>query len=486
MRSSATTGGAWEKVWDVVQKDWRLKFASLAVIAALFTAAPIRAQEQQEQNPAQQNLVPDPAVADGVPAAVNKNGFHVYQVSGSVGYSTLSSLLGSGSDFRQLGCDCYGVASTTTGYTHTGPINRFDAVYTPSYSNYYGLTGAQGFNENLQLVFESRFAPKWKFSLVATADDSSVVAFALQPGINTLAGGQDLGSFVGTTMSTVSPGPTLLYGGRVFSAGGHTGVTYRPTTRFRISLEGGFFQSQTRSGSSGTANTAGYVIPRAQFENVDVIAAYSLTPRTEVGGQASVLQYHTVFGDYRATSGGGTFSRKLSRRWSAYADAGVATYIPVSTPAGLPRIPISGSQFTTSLGLGYHGRETSFIVSYQKMAGDLYGLASSSSQGVRSILSWRQPGRNWSADLAIFYQRLTGGPVGDGDNWQASASLTRALTRKMALSLSYGYLSSSLAPVTVYNNLSAQVLRLTFTWIPVPTEIPGNAGPLGGAVKTTP
>jgi len=451
-----------------------MKISNLVALAALFTGGSILAQD----------AIPEADAADGgPPAAVTKNGFHVYQVSGSAGYSTVSGFLGGGSDFRQLGCDCYGVGAVTTGYSHTGPVNRFDVVYTPSYSNYYGLTGLQGFNQNMQVVFESRFSAKWKFSFVATAEDSSVVEFALQP-TNALSGGQDLGTFVNTTMSAVTPGQTLLYGGRVFSTGGRTGLTYRPTTRFRILFEGGFFQSETRSGGSGQGgNNLGYVIPRARFENVNMNATYSLSPRTEVGGEVSLLEYHTVLGDYRATVVAGTYARKLSRQWSVYGEAGVGTYTPTSTPAGLPKISLAGSQFTTGLSLGYHGRENSFITSYHRMAGDLYGLASSSSQSVESMWKWHEADRKWSTALTLDYQRLTGGPLGDGANWQASAVLTRELSRRLSMSLSYGYLRSSLGslgPVAAYNNnLSAQVARLTFIFVPVPTQL-RNGGPVGG------
>jgi hypothetical protein len=439
-----------------------------------------------------QDLVGAPDAADGPPAAVVKNGFHVYEISGSVGYSTVSSLLGSGSDFRQLGCDCYGVGSVSTGYSHAGPINRIDAVYTPSYTNYYGLTGSKGFNQSMQLAFESRFNSKWKFSLVATASDSSVVEFALQPAIgNSFSAGQDLSSFVNTTMSSMTPGQTLLYGGRVFSAGGRAGLTYRPTTRFRVSFEGGFFQSQSRSDPSTAGNSIAYIIPRAQFEDVNVNMGYSLTPRTEIGGQVSLLNYHTVLGDYRAAVAGATYLHKLSRQWSVFGEAGVGTYIPVSTSLGIASpgtstLALSGSQFTGSVGLGYQGRESSFFGTYQRMLGDLYGLASSSSQGVQGTWKWRQPGRNWSAYISVGYQRLTGGPLGDGTNWEATAAVTRALSRKTSMSLSYGYLMSNLGPVTVYNNLSAQVVRLTFIFTPVPAQVPGNIGQGGGGLRTTP
>ena len=464
-------------------------------LAVLIAGGALLAQEATQPQAEQgQDLVPAADNGDAPPrAAVIKNGFHVYQVSASVGYSSVSSILGSGSDFRQLGCDCYGLGSVTTGYSHAGPMNRFDAIYTPSYSNYYGLTGSKGFNQDMQLAFESRFNAKWKFSLVATASDSSVVEFALQPAIaNSLSGGQDLGSYVSTMMSSVSPGQTLLYGGRVFSAGGRTGLTYRPTTRFHLSFEGGFFESQTRVSSNpaetaqtnGAANNFLSIIPRNQFENVNVSAGYSLTPLTEVGAQISLLNFHTSLGDYRATVTQGSYARKLSKRLSVFAQAGVGTYSPTSTPAGLPKVDISGTQFTGSAGIGYQGRESAFFGSYQRMVGDLYGLASSSSQGVQATWNWRQPGRNWSAYLTANYQRLTGGPLGDGSNLQAAAALTRVLSRKTSLSLSYGYLKSNVGAVAVFNNVNAHVVRLTFIYTPIPVQDGGNSGAVGGGLKT--
>jgi len=290
-------------------------------------------------------------------------------------------------------------------------------------------------------------------------------------------------------MSSVSPGQTLLYGGRVFSAGGRTGLTYRPTTRFHLSFEGGFFESQTRETSTpaetnGTTNNFLAIIPRNQFENVNVNAGYSLTPRTEVGAQVSLLNFHTSLGDYRATVTQGSYARKLSKRWSAFVQAGVGTYSPTSTPAGVPKVDISGTQFTGGAGIGYQGRESAFFGSYQRMVGDLYGLASSSSQGVQATWNWRRPGSNWSAYITGNYQRLTGGPLGDGSNWQAAAALTRALSRKTSLSLSYGYLKSNVGAVTVYNNVNAQVVRLTFSYTPVPIQDGGNGGAIGGGLKT--
>jgi hypothetical protein len=468
-----------------------MTISKLLAITVLFTGCSLLAQDvvsAQEVVPAQ-DLVPADT-GDAPPAAIVKNGFHIYQVSGSVGYSSVSSILGGGSDFRQLGCDCYGLGSVSTGYSHTGPINRFDTIYTPSYTNYYGLTGSKGFNQSMQVAFESRFSSKWKFTFVATASDSSVVEFALQPATtNSLNGGQDLGSYVNTMMSSISPGQTLLYGGRVFSAGGHTGLTYRPTTRFRVSVEGGFFQSQTRSGSetggtNGTTNSIAFIIPRNQFENVNVNASYSLTPLTEVGALVSLLNFHTSLGDYRATLVEGSYARKLSRRWSTFAQAGVGTYIPTASAAGLPKVDISGSQFTGSLGFGYQGRESGFFGAYQRMVGDLYGLASSSSQGVQATWNWRQPGRNWSAYISVGYQRLTGGPLGEGTNWQANAALTRALSRKTSMSLSYGYLMNNVGAVTVYNNVNAQVVRLTFLFAPITTQTPGNGAQMGGVLNT--
>ncbi len=429
-----------------------------------------------------QDLTPaqEPAI-DEVPAPPVKNGFHVYQAGASIGYESIpGGLLGNGTDFRQLGCDCSAIASVTAGYTHADASNHLDVIYSPSYAGIYGVSGLQSFNQDFQLAWESRWGPKWNFSLSAAADDSSVVELTLQSSASLLVPNPSTTSLGALNSgSSILPPASLLYGGRVLSTGGRTALTYAPTTRLHMSLEGGVFDLQSRDGSSGQTSPTTYVIPRTSFETVTASLAYSLTPLSVVGVSAALITNHTAFGDSRSTSITGSYARKLNRRWSLLAEAGVGNYAPGTTTISAPvQQPAGGSQFVGTLSAAYQGRENSFFGSYNRTAGDLYGLAASSTQGVVGTWRWRQPGRNWAAYLSFAYQRLTGGPLGDGTNWQANVVLSKALTQRTSMVLSYGFLKSSLGTGTTYANDSIQVIRLTFLWsaFQVPTAF---GGPLG-------
>lgn len=431
----------------------------------------------------QDGVVQDPPGDETSPKGI-KNGFHVYQAGASTGYESIpGGILGSGTDFRQLGCDCGAVAAVTGGYTHADSVNHLDLIYSPSYSGIYGVSGLQSFNQNFQLAWESRWGPKWNFSLTAAADDSSVVELALQPFASLLTSSSSAGNL--NTLNGASPAlppSSLLYGGRVLSTGGRTSLSYLPTTRLHMSLEIGAYQLQTRDSSSGQTSETTYVIPRTNFETATANLSYSLTPLSAAGVSVSMIMDHTTLGDYRSTNATATYTRKLGKLWSTLAEAGAGYYAPDGIiTSDLSRQSPGGSQFIGSLGAGYQGRENSFLVSYERSAGDLYGLASSSTEGGVGVWRWRQPGRNWAAYLSVAYQRLTGGPLGDGTNWQANAVLSKALTPRTSMILSYGFLKSSLGSGTIYSNDSIQVVRFTLLWsaFQLPAAFGGPLGSLG-------
>jgi hypothetical protein len=455
-----------------------------AGLLLVFISQAARAQDPAPaQDATTQDAVAPDAPGDETSAPVVKNGFHLYQAGASTGYESIpGGILGSGTDFRQLGCDCGAVAAVTAGYTHTDAVNHLDLIYSPSYSGIYGVSGLQSFNQNFQLAWESRWGPKWSFALTAAADDSSVVELALQPFASLLTPSSSAGNL--NTLSGASPAlppSSLLYGGRVLSTGGRTSVTYLPTTRLHISLEAGAYQLQNRDGSSGQTSETTYVIPRTTFETVTANLSYSLTPLSAAGVSVSTIMDHTALGDYRSTNATATYSRKLDKRWSILAEGGVGYYAPGAITSDLSKQSPGGSQFVGELGAGYQGRENSFLVSYERSAGDLYGLASSSTDGGVGVWRWRQPGRNWAAYLSVAYQRLTGGPLGDGTNWQANAVLSKALTPRTSMILSYGFLKSSLGSGTIYSNDSIQVVRFTLLWsaFQVPAAFGGPLGSLG-------
>jgi hypothetical protein len=248
-------------------------------------------------------------------------------------------------------------------------------------------------------------------------------------------------------------------------------LTYRPSSRLRISLGGGAYEAQTRKDGTATANTVIDIVPRSRYENVELDLGYSLTPLSEVGSESSTLVYHTVFGDFRTVVEQGSYARKLSPHWMTLVQGGIGTYTPLES-----NLRGAGATFTGGATVDYDSRSNSFLFGYSKQIGDVYGLGSSSTQGFQTTWKWRMPGRNWSTYVTLGRQRLTGGAlIAAATNWQATVGVTRPLSEHLWMSLSYGYLMDALAPATVYNTLSANVVRLTLIFTPVIENQPPGA-----------
>jgi hypothetical protein len=407
-----------------------------------------------------------------------RNGLHLYEVSVSTGASFFDGVTVNGS--TPGACNCYTLGSATAGYSYNSGINGFNVAYTPSFWDRFGSGGFHSFDQNLRFSYESRFRPKWTFSLTGSGNDSSVEQLLFLPSLSpsALAPGSStadqLGSFVTSTLTPGTPAATLLYGGRILTFGGRAAITYRPSSRLRISVAGGEYEAQTRKDGAATATTIVDVVPRTRYDEMELDLGYSLTPRTEIGTEISTLTYHTVFGDYRTVLTEGSYARKLSPHWMTLIEGGVGTYTPLqSTLRG------AGASFVGAANLAYQGPRNSFLFGYQRSLGDVYGVAASSTEGFQSTWKWRMPGRNWSTYVTLGRQRLTGGAViAAATNWEATAGVTRPLTQRVWMSLSYGYVMDALAPAVLYNSsLSANVVRLTVFWTPIVENQP-TGGPL--------
>jgi len=402
-----------------------------------------------------------------------KNGLHLYEVSVSTGASFFDGVTVNGS--TPGSCNCYTLGSATAGYTHSGGVNGFNVAYTPSFWDRFGSGSFHSFDQNLRFSYESRFRPNWTFTLNGSGNDSSVEQLlfipTLSPSVAGVAAGDQVGTYSTSTLTPSSPAATLLYGGRILTFGGRAALTYRPTSRLRITVAGGEYEAQTRNDGTGTATAVVDIVPRTRYDNAELDVSYKLTPLSEIGTEISSTTYHTVFGNYETLLVQGSYARKLSPHWMTLVQGGVGTFTPLSGKLGG-----AGDSFVGSANLGYDGPRNTFLFGYQKSVGDVFGLAASSSEGFQGTWKKRMPGRNWSAYVTLARQRLTGGPlIPAATNWEATAGVTRPMNDHIWMTLSYGYVMDALSPVTVYNSLSANVVRLTFIWTPTVENQPVGA-----------
>ncbi len=403
----------------------------------------------------------------GVSSDAHRDGFDIYSASAATAYSSYPGTFSSStSNGGKVQGGYSTLAGVTLGYSHGGPNLKFAFKYSPSYAGAFYSSSLNSFNQSLSLEMVAKLSAKWAFSLAASGDDVTIDQFLFkQNGLSQLVAGSatvdEFASAVlsGSSTSLASSPQTLVFGTRILSYGVNGGFTYKPTTRFSVNINGGGYQSIARNHDNGSGQ---FLTPRTNVEHGGIALSYSLNPRTEIGVITEATQSHNALVDYRSFSYTGSYGRKLGTHWFASVQAGLGTYQYLGNKTALP----SGASIVTSGTLGYKDRENAWAVTYNRMVGDVYGLASSSSSSVFGSWNWKKPGKKWALQAFGGQQRLLGSSMGAITIWHGSAAVSRSLNRQTSVSLAYGYMSDAVAPVLTFSNGVAHSVRLTIFWIP--------------------
>ncbi len=411
-----------------------------------------------------------------VDTETRRDGFDIYSVSGATGYSSYPGVFGGSNNATGSQGGYSSLASLSTGFYHGGAKLKFASRYTPSYAGTYYDSSLNSFNQSLSLEMIARLSSKWAYSLSISGDDVTVDQFLFRQNSLTqlVSGPGSIENFASTIISGAAPRlsatpQTLVYGTRILSFGFNSGLSFKPSTRLSINFTGGAARSISRTPANEFSQA---IIPRSTVEHAGVGVSYSMSPRTEIGVQTEATLTNSPVGDFRSFSYTGTFGRKLGTHWFTSVQAGLSNYQFVDTRTSLP----SGASIVASGTMGYKDRGNAWAITYNRMVGDLYGLASSSSSSFFGSWNWRKPGSKWGIQSFGGQQRLIGGPTGGITIWHGSAGLSHAVSRQASMSLAYGYMSDIVAPVLTIQNGVAHSVRLTVFWIPRhhPLELPNK------------
>jgi hypothetical protein len=421
-------------------------------------------------------LLGPPVWAQVEPDAGPKNGFHLYSVTGSFGYSSTALGAGYSSSVPGLGGDYFAQASTAVGYSQSGPNGNFSVIYVPSYSGQVRYSNLQAFNQDLTIRLSRRLGLKLGWYLNGYGGDRTIETYlfagnalsqvaAADPTLNGLSDALNGGHT--SSPNLVNAGQAILYGTRVLSEGATTGLTYRPTTRLRWSVSASGDQSQARPNSSYTDAA---FFPRTKMLRGDLSMGYSLTTRTEVGFDVSTARLYGGFGREQYSTAAVHVARKLTTRWfaSGALGAGASNYRSTATaPTTLT--------YVTDLSLAYRSTEQTFAVNYNRYAGDFYGSNSRATQTYMGIWTWHNRGRSWSLQASGAYQTLAGGTLAGATVTQAGGAISRGLTRQLSAGLDYGFAQfSGVSGVATgpTRAITSHGARLSITWIPFLRETP--------------
>jgi hypothetical protein len=254
---------------------------------------------------------------------------------------------------------------------------------------------------------------------------------------------------------------SLAVGMRYLNTAAAFELSYRPTTRLSVEFRGGGTRVQSLEGeNTGLQFTTTGALAGAGF-------SYSLSPRTQVGGEVSSQQMWTGADQTGATNVFGSLGRSLGPRWFAQLQAGVG-FVRFTRPAYSPR-----PQFIGGATIGFKGNAHTLMGGVMRSAANPYGLRGAySTLNIAGAWNYQKPGRRWTLFVSGGNQILTTSFVPSQNIWHANAGWTRPVSRETDISVAYAYgtmLTGIVhAPLDVarYTFSARYGVQLTLRWHP--------------------
>lgn len=436
-----------------------------------------------------QDLNSAPA-ANGAPAP-GKGGLHITSVSAYAVYYS-SSLPAGGFQVTavNLPSDIGTGGSVVLDWSRFTERTTFSLNYTPSYTARWRFSSLNALNHQVSLTLGRKLAPRWTLgisggvnasnyeqSLFAPTTLSNVVS--VPSTFNDLASAllsskysanPQLGIALTSPQGVQSPVSSLLYGEKMLAMSAGSSLGYSVSPRLAISFEVG--GSRTQQLSQGQTVAGGpSVIPDTTSANASFEMSYSLSPRTQLGGGATLNWISSSFLSSYTTTSEMTLGRTLGRRWmmQVHGGVGVSTFAHQAIPTSPPR-PIFGGS------LAYKTLSHAFIGSYDRVTTDAYGLGASSSSHSSVSWRWRRPGNSWWLDSSFGWEQLNAGQLSAGQSgasflsntsgWRTTTGLSRAVGSRAVLETQYSYLDYSGGFGGKLYHSSQSAVRLVVTWMP--------------------
>src|SRR5579883_692796 len=405
------------------------------------------------------------------------DGFHIYQMMLSFEYTSLvGGLNASAPSALNVGPDYTGWAGGEFAYTRNRARTHFSILYEPLYFRSFRFSSLHGLNQVLHMEMTRQVTPQWALNTGLSAEDITIEQFLFS---TPHAAGPVLSSYPNeqappSGQTGLTAIQAIIYGQRVLTISGRLGVTYKPTSRFRVTFDGEGSDSRARPDQNQPVPQAAL---ETEMETAELSLAYSTSPRSEAALRADTQRLRSFGDTYTIESLGLGFTHRFTPHLIGSVLAGGG----VITPLRAGPLVSGGSSWIGEARLGYEGRENVLSANYSHFAGDFYGLGASSTTTFAGNWSWRRLGLNWGLHAYAAEQILSGGLAAGTRMWQASGGVSRAAGRQLVVSLDYSYLTGSFSPVLLAQNVNGQAARLTFSWIPFLRDAPPLGLPRVGA-----
>ncbi len=422
------------------------------------------------------------------PLSSSANGFHLYGVSVYGSYYTSGTPFGLDTATLNTSQSSSGVsvlgAAASIGWSRTTERSTASILYAPSYVASPQNTQYDQFSQRAVISLSQKIGRDWAFSFSASGMEASYEQLFFSPtalgsAASSSATFEDLASSAFTGKSSnpqlapvlassqlaSSPEQGFLYGNRLLSASASMGLSWSPNGRssVQVSISGARTQNHQDDVSNSGVNLSGLpLVPRSTSADVAVSYSYSFSPRTQFSISGSSTRIWSNYVNGYSSQGGLSLGRTLSPHWfiQVHAGAGVITYSQAAFPQ--PSTP----QYLGGASIGYKVQSHTFLASYDRSIGDVYGLGASTTSGFNGAWNWRRPGSAWSLFSGFGYQQLTGSIFRNTTSWRASVGVARAVGRHIFMNMQYGYVQIPSNLSTAGANIQESGIVLSATWTP--------------------
>ena len=441
-------------------------FSAIAVLLAFWAPAG-RAQDVQE------------------PPPMARNGFQLLNLSGyAVYYSSSLPANAYQPGAGQLLSDAGGGGSARLGWMSFGERSSFSFIYTPSFTGRARYSEWNALNHTASLTAITHPAPRWTLGFAVNGDYSSTDQFLFAPTaysaavaapgqFTDLAAALLAGRFSTPQLATLftnaptaqSPLRDLLYGQRMFTAGGQISLSYSSSPRLSFTFTGNGTRNQNVQNDRVVAAGNGYVLAETTLGSGSASFNYSLSPLTQLGGTVTVTRTVSPIYDAYTTTSLLTLGHTFAKRWLLQAHGGVG----VSRPLFSKLVSLATSEHPIAGGsIGFRTFAHTCVASFDRVVNDAYGTGATKSSNAGGTWRWSRPGSSWWLEAGGGWEQLQGMALFSTSGWRANAGLGRLIGSHTTLLTQYAYLHyEGVAGGSAYKTGQSAV-RVSVVWSPSP------------------
>jgi hypothetical protein len=373
--------------------------------------------------------------------------------------------------------NAYAGASTSLGWSTSGPKSSASFGYGVSYMRVLNDTGFSSSNHSLSFGWNRRISQKWGFTASAAGVVNNVEQLLFNPTplsnaatlpatLDELSAAMQAGSFSDSEFASMLTGAAVLstpertfpYGARTLSVSMNIGMSYRPTERTSISLGFSGARTQRLVWRDGVSDDS--AIPYTSAGLASFSWSHLLSPRTSIAVSAGTTRSFSRFQDAYVSRADFSSSRTLSPRWFVQGRVGTGYIVYTRQTFVAP----TGLGYSAGGAIGFRTTSHTFLAAIGRSVSDGYGLGAGATLSATGAWNWRRRASPWSVSGSAGYQQLQGSILGRLESWTAGVSLARSLGTHLFVSVQYGY--SELPTILTQPELSQSGARVALTWSP--------------------